>query len=104
MPHSSPIVMKEVIKHFQYFQELIPNSFRNFSDTSHSRSTIYRYLKKLGNGASDAPSESLQRRKGFESVDDLLEVVGQGPYCMSKYLARLLNCWNYTTMGLLKEL
>ncbi len=100
MPHLSPIVMKEVIKHFQYFQELI----LNFSCKSHSRSIIYRCLKMLGNRASDAPSESLQRRKGFEGVDDLLEVVGQCPYSMSKYLARLLNCWNYTTMGRLKEL
>ncbi len=76
IPHSSPIFMKKVIQRF-------PKSIVHFSDKPLSRATIYSWFKKLGDGVSDAPSKSLQRRRRLRVVDELGEIVGQSHYCTS---------------------
>ncbi len=38
-----------------------------------------------------------------EVVDELVEIVGQRPYNMADYLAKLLSCWNNTIMVQLKK-
>ncbi len=40
---------------------------------------------------------------GLENVDELVEIVGQTPYCTLTCLAKPLNCLNITIMGPLKE-
>ncbi len=76
MPHSSPIFVKKVIQHFQHF----PKSITHFSEKSLSRATESQWFEKLGDEVSDAPSKSLQRRKGLKGVDELVEIVFQSSY------------------------
>ncbi len=42
----------------------------------------------------DAPSKYFQRCIGLEFVDDLVGIVGQSPYCTTKYFAKLFICWD----------
>ncbi len=59
-----PVVEKQDILHYQRF----PKSVLHFSDKPFSRATIKRCFKKQGGGggASDAQSNCLERRMGFE--------------------------------------
>ncbi len=57
----------------------------------------------MKDGVRDASNKSLQRRMGREVMDVLVEIIGRRAYCTSKYHARLLNCWNSTMMGRLKN-
>ncbi len=36
-------------------------------------------------------------------MDELVEIVDQSPYYVSKYLVKFLNCWNSTILGRVKE-
>ncbi len=38
----------------------------------------------------------------LEVVDNLVQFVGQNPYCSSEYLAMFLECWKHTIMRRLK--
>ncbi len=87
MPHSSPIFMKRIILHFR----LIPKPIPQFLIGLLAGQLIIRWFKKLENGASTAPSKSVQRYMILEVVDDLVEVVGQSPYSRSRDPAKLLN-------------
>ncbi len=69
MPHSSPSFTNTVIQHF-------PKLILHFLEKSLSGATMYRRLKKLEDGVSDAPSKSI------EFVDELVEIIGQNPYCI----------------------
>ncbi len=40
---------------------------------------------------------------GLQVVHELVDIVGESPYCASKYLAKFLSRWNNTIMGRLKE-
>ncbi len=59
----------------------------NFADKATSQAIFKRWFKKLEDKASDASNKSLQRRMSLEVVDESVEIVGQRPYCASKYLA-----------------
>ncbi len=54
-----------------------------FPDKILSRATIFRWFYKLKDGVSGGPSKSWQRHMQAEVVDDLVEAVGQSPYCMA---------------------
>lgn len=75
-----------------------------FPDKPISRSTIYRWYKKLKNGVIDAPKKSWQRRMRLEIMDQLTEIVDQNPYSTSRDLAKLLNCSKNTVLRRLNEL
>ncbi len=73
--------MKEVVQQFL-------ESILHLTDKNPSLNTIYRRFKRLGNGASDVPSKTLQRRMGFEALDELFEVVDQSPCCAPEYIVK----------------
>ncbi len=81
MPHLLSIFVKIVI---QYYYHIL-KSDSNFTDKATSQAIFQRWLKKPEDTASDAPSNSLQRRMRLEVVDELVEIVGACAYFASKY-------------------
>ncbi len=79
MPHLWPYFVKTVIQHHEPFLKYNPH----FPGKAISQADNLATEDK----ASDAPSKFLQRRMRLEAVDELVEIVGQNPYCTSKYLA-----------------
>ncbi len=73
MPYPSPSFMKTVIQHFQH-------SVSHFQ----SRAKIYRWLKQIKEGVTDAQSKSLPRDMGLKIVDKFVDVLCQCPYRTSK--------------------
>ncbi len=63
-----------------------------FPETKVSRSTVYRWFRKIKNGTCDEPRKVWQRRKRLPIVDDLVEPVKKNPYSTSRNLAKFLNC------------
>ncbi len=43
------------------------------------------------------------RCNGLDVVEELVEIVGQRPYCASKYRGKVLNYWNFIVMERLNK-
>ncbi len=63
-----------------------------FPEKEISRSTVYRWYRKIKNGTCDAPRKVWQRRRRLPIVDDLVELVKKSTYSTSWNLAKFLNC------------
>ncbi len=90
MPHSRPYFVKIDIQHYWPFLKYNPH----FSDKAFSQVTNERWFKEPENMGSDAPNKFLQRHMKLEVGDELVNIVGENPYCTSKYPAKFLNYWN----------
>ncbi len=77
---------------------------RNFPEKAVSRSTIYRWYRKINNGICVAPRKFWQRRRRLPIGDDLEELVKKNPYCTSRNLAKFLNCSKNTILRRLSQL
>ncbi len=82
VPHLSPSFVETIIQHYKPSLK----STLHFSYKATSPVTIYGWLKKLEDRASDAPGISLQWRKRFKFVNELVEIVCHSSYCPPKYL------------------
>ncbi len=69
----------------------LPLSALSEINATFSEKALHRWLKKLGDGNSDALSKYWQRHMRIEIVDELWEIVDQKPYCMSRYLVNRSN-------------
>ncbi len=67
-----------------YLPALFKTHFFSFLDNHFNRTAIYPRI-------SDAQSKSVQSRLGLEAMDQLVEIVGQYPYCTTKYFAYFIN-------------
>ncbi len=75
-----------------------------FPEKKVSRSTVYRWFRKIKNGTCDEPRKVWQRRKRLPIVDDLVELITKNPYSTSRNLAKFLNCSKNTILRRLYDL
>ncbi len=83
MPHLSPSFVQTVIQHFLPFKNL----FHILLVKLLAKRPFTDGLRSWRTGQAMHQANFLQSRMGLEVVDELVEVVGQSPYCASKYLS-----------------